>query len=119
MAGANLQSPVLSSDPATTNNGNPQEIKFVKLMDNRNVLEAVKRSIESCSRVSQIILSERIIKGDELYLVMAQLNISSYSTFYKLQNVACNQFADAFEVQAEPYFYKGENDLHSYKKSKV
>lgn len=48
MAGANLQSPVLSAAPATTNNGNPQESKFVKLMDNRNVLEAVKRSIESC-----------------------------------------------------------------------
>ena len=49
---------------------------------------------------------------------MPKLNISSYGKFYKLQTVACNEFADAFEVQAEPYFDNNENNLHSYKKTK-
>ncbi|RHW45275.1 hypothetical protein DS832_07840 [Bombilactobacillus bombi] len=56
MAGANLQSPVLSVAPATTNKGNSQEDKFIKLINNRKILEAVQRSIKTCSASSQIIL---------------------------------------------------------------
>ena len=112
MAGSNLRSSVLSA--ATANN--TQEYKFVKLVSNRRILEAVNRSIKACSTTSQTILNERIINGNELFNVMERLNISSYSTYYKMQTVACNEFADAFEVQSEPYFNKGENDLHSYKK---
>lgn len=116
MAGANLKSPVLSVAPATTNKGNSQEDKFIKLINNRKILEAVQRSIKTCSASSQIILKERIIKGNELYQIMPMLNISSYGKYYKLQTIACNEFADAFEVMAEPYFEKGENDLHYYEK---
>ena len=115
MAGSNLQSPVLSAAPAS-NNSNTQEDRFVKLVSSRKILDAVNRSIKACSVTSQTILNERVINGDELFIVMVQLNISSYSTYYKLQTVACNEFADAFEVQAEPYFNQGENDLHSYQK---
>lgn len=49
---------------------------------------------------------------------MPKLHISSYAKFYKMQTIACNEFADAFEVQAEPYFENGENNLHTYKKIK-
>ena len=116
MAGSNLQSPVLSAAPASNNNSNTQEGRFVKLVSSRKILEAVNRSIKACSVTSQTILNKRVINGDELFNVMVQLNISSYSTYYKMQTVACNEFADAFEVQAEPYFNQGENDLHSYQK---
>lgn len=118
MAGANLQSPALSATPAATNVQNPQEDKFIKLIKNRQILDAVKRSIRACSHDSQIIINDRIIAGYELYRIMPKLNISSYGKFYKLQTVACNEFADAFEVQAEPYFDNNENNLHSYKKTK-
>lgn len=118
MAGANLQSPALSATPAATNVQNPQEDKFIKLIENRKILDAVKRSIRACSHDSQIIINDRIIAGYELYRIMPKLNISSYGKFYKLQTVACNEFADAFEVQAEPYFDNNENNLHSYKKTK-
>ena len=119
MAGANLQSPVLSATPAAKSVQNPQEDKFIKLIENRKILDAVNRSIKACSHDSQVILNQRIIKNNELHLVMTQLNVSSYSTYYKMQTVACNAFADAFEVQAEPYFSNNENDLHAYKKPKV
>lgn len=119
MTGTNLQSPVLSATPAAKSVQNPQENKFIKLIENRKILEAVNRSIKSCSHDSQIILNQRIIKNYELHVIMAQLSISSYSTYYKMQTVACNAFADAFEVQAEPYFSNNENDLHAYQKPKV
>ena len=118
MAGSNLQSPVLSAAPASNNNRNTQEDRFVKLVNSRKILEAVNRSIKACSKESQIIIIDRIINGDELYRIMPKLNISSYGKFYKMQTVACNEFADAFEVQAEPYFKRGENNLHVYEKAK-
>lgn len=118
MAGSNLQSPVLSAAPASNNNRNTQEDRFVKLVNNRKILEAVNRSIKACSKESQIIIIDRIINGDELYRIMPKLNISSYGKFYKMQTVACNEFADAFEVQAEPYFKRGENNLHVYEEAK-
>jgi len=43
---------------------------------------------------------------------MEQINISSYSIYYKIQTVDCNEFADTFEFQAEPCCTKSENDLH-------
>ena len=118
MAGSNLQSPVLSAAPASNNNRNTQEDRFVKLVNSRKILEAVNRSIKACSKESQIIISDKIINGDELYRIMPKLNISSYGKFYKMQTVACNEFADAFEVQAEPYFKRGENNLHVYEEAK-
>ena len=118
MAGSNLQSPVLSAAPASNNNRNTQEDRFVKLVNSRKILEAVNRSIKACSKESQIIISNKIINGDELYRIMPKLNISSYGKFYKMQTVACNEFADAFEVQAEPYFKRGENNLHVYEEAK-
>lgn len=118
MAGANLQSPVLSATPAAKSARNQQEDKFIKLIENRKILDAVNRSIKACSHDSQIIINDRIIAGYELYRIMPKLNISSYGKFYKLQIVACNEFADAFEVQAEPLFSNNENDLHIYKKPK-
>ena len=118
MAGTNLQSPKLSATPTATDSFNAQENKFIKLIENRKILEAVKRSIKSCSKDSQIILSDRIINGYELYKIMPKLHISGYGKFYKMQTIACNEFADAFEVQAEPYFENGENNLHAYKKVK-
>ncbi|MGL5898356.1 MAG: ArpU family phage packaging/lysis transcriptional regulator [Lactobacillaceae bacterium] len=118
MAGANLQSPVLSATPAAKSVRNSQEDKFIKLIENRKILEAVNRSIKACSHDSQIIIKDRIISGYELYRIMPKLNISSYGKFYKLQTVACNEFADAFEVQAEPFFSNNENNLHIYKKPK-
>lgn len=118
MAGSNLQSPVLSAAPASNNNSNTQEDRFVKLVNSRKILEAVNRSIKACSKESQIIIIDRIINGDELYRIMPKLNISSYGKFYKMQTVACNEFADAFEVQAEPYFKRGENNLHVYEEAK-
>lgn len=118
MAGSNLQSPVLSAAPASNNNRNTQEDIFVKLVNSRKILEAVNRSIKACSKESQIIIIDRIINGDELYRIMPKLNISSYGKFYKMQTVACNEFADAFEVQAEPYFKRGENNLHVYEEAK-
>lgn len=118
MAGANLQSPVLSATPAAKSVRNLQEEKFIKLIENRKILEAVNRSIKACSHDSQTIIKDRIISGYELYRIMPKLNISSYGKFYKLQTVACNEFADAFEVQAEPFFSNNENNLHIYKKPK-
>ena len=118
MAGSNLQSPVLSAAPASNNNRNTQEDRFVKLVNSRKILEAVNRSIKACSKESQIIISDKIINGDELYRIMPKLNISSYGKFYKMQTVACNEFADAFEVQAEPYFKRDENNLHVYEEAK-
>ena len=31
-----------------------------------------------------------------------------------MRTIACNEFADAFEVQKEPYFENSENNLHAY-----
>ena len=104
MDGTNLQSHKLSATPTVNDAFNAQENKFIKLIENRKILEAVKRSIKSCSHDSQIIISDRIINGYELYKIMPKLHISGYGKFYKMQTIACNEFTDAFEIQSESYF---------------
>lgn len=60
MAGSNLRSSVLSA--ATANN--TQEYKFVKLVSNRRILEAVNRSIKACSTTSQTIVNHSRLKSE-------------------------------------------------------
>lgn len=98
MAGTNLQSHKLSATPTANDAFNAQENKFIKLIENRKILEAVKRSIKSCLHNSQIIISDRIINGYELYKIMPKLHISGYGKFYKMQTIACNEFNDALEI---------------------
>lgn len=92
---------------------NPLEGRYVKRAWATQVIEAVTNSIEACDEMSKTILKLKYQKHFQTWQIVERVNYSG-AGYDNLRIRACNQFADAFEVVAEPLL--GENsDLHVYK----
>lgn len=114
MSGVNLKSPALSATPSAPSIGNSAENQVTGIMWAREVLAAIYRSIDSCSKDCQKLLTLKFIENNEQWKVQNALNVGK-DKYYYLRSKSCNQFADAYQVQAAPYFEEGESDLHVYK----
>lgn len=115
MSGINIKSPILSNTPSAPPIGNSSENQMTRMIWAKGVIGAVSRAINSCSLDSQKLLKLRFIEGQERWKVQNVLHVGKYKYYY-LQEKACNQFADAFQVQADSYLDNNKGDLHVYLK---
>lgn len=117
MAGLDLKSPIISNSPVSTSNVNSKESQVTGVLEARELLDVIRKSILACSADSQILIQQKLIAHNKSVYVMNSMHINSNDRYYAIRSKACNQFADAFQVRAEALI-GSEADLHEYKNRK-
>lgn len=115
MSGQSLQSTVISDMPRISPVGNAIESQVQERVWAGSVLDATAKAIESCDLDSRIILISKYINKKPDWKTQQAINCER-TRFYAKLKTACNQFADAFEVEAALLFDDKSNDLHVYVK---
>ncbi|KRL79518.1 ArpU family phage packaging/lysis transcriptional regulator [Ligilactobacillus equi] len=92
---------------------NGQEERYTRKAWASQIVEAVQTAINSCDERCKNLLELRYLKNYAVWQVAQNIGYSD-SMYHQLRRKACNQFADAFEVVAEPLL-GDDSDLHVYK----
>ncbi len=100
-------------EKVSSSRGNTIEDRYTKKMLASQIIETINNAIKACDETSQVILEMKHLRNEPNWKIEQRLNYSP-AWIDKLRIQACNQFADAFEVVAEPLL-GNDSDLHVYK----
>lgn len=113
-----LSSPRLSLTPVSTSSRTDlQESIIINAIEIDHVINAIHKTIFSCSKLSQIVLLDNYIHCYSAEKTIFDLPYSRSQYFHKIKPTALNEFADKYDFQQLNCKVSKENliDLHIYK----
>lgn len=82
---------------------NRMEDKLLNGVEYTRAIECVSAGIEACSELSQKIIELRYICGEEIWRVKQSIGISGKGSYYRKDDYACYEFADAMDSLVDRY----------------